>query len=365
MVQFSPFRSHQTFTPEFVRRIVLQRQYKLADVVNSGLCRRYDANVLSGRNRIGRVSRAVNKIPPVDWISAGKRASSLLSSDMQHGERQKRTSEVAELLGIQRQTLRNLLAAYNFLIVVQNVDEVAYTALSRLPSAAVEVYSRWFARDHASALNHAKSAAHLGLSVREIMAAEKSARGPSYQQLSGARSFLNERRNLGQTYLTERNDIAEHWDAIGIEVPKVRDLRVAQCEDPIGRAFGVGELLTASNVTGLSKVKIGPNVPWPHLVGIVEVGKRALAEGYRKEAKSSLTRAAAASLLYPLVLVLLPDADSMIAFNDGLPTLDHFSISPAKSKMQSAIELSGQLYVFAPQSGGVIFAPADRLSAIL
>lgn len=283
------------------------------------------------------------------WIEAAKKAKDLLPADLGYGEKQKTLAAVAEKVGLARQSLRNVLAAYDFLESVK-ADREAYRNLASLPNTSVEVYARWFKYDPEAALEHAGRAVVDGLPVKTIIAAEKSARSakapPEIPLVGALVTYYRAHDHRGVVF---PEPIMRHLDALAVEMGPASAWSWDRVTDPFSLALGIREAMTFYPEHG-PDWRHSKGAKWRHVVGVLEVGERALREGYRKLSKDLMARAIAGTVVYPVVLVIAPNEDALTEITGALP--------PPFSKQGGATRPS--FFVPAPCIGGILFTSADR-----
>ncbi len=251
------------------------------------------------------------------WIEAAKRALDMSSEKLVHGAKQTEMARVASRLGYTRQSLQSVIAAYRFLESMAAYPEVQ-RALSSLPYSSVEVYCRWARHDLLAANAHAIKAASHGLSVKAVIRAERKAR-PSMPATPGSLArflTLEGGRRGGFRDVVFSAAIEAHLTRLGVAKGPASNWGFSQVSDPYSLALGIREVITFYPAEARTS---SPDRRWTHHVALVEVGERALAEGYRKQARGLMARGVAATTRYPIVLVVAPDYASLRGIAGMLP----------------------------------------------
>lgn len=283
------------------------------------------------------------------WIEAAKKAKDLLPADLGYGEKQKALAAVAEKVGLARQSLRNVLAAYDFLESMK-ADREAYRNLASLPNTSVEIYARWFRYDPEAALEHAARAVLDGLPVKAIIAAEKSAKSakaPPELPLAGA--LVTYYREDGHRVVAFKEPIMRHLKALAVEMGPASAWSWDRVADPLSLALGIREAMTFYPEHP-QDWRPSPRGKWRHVVGVLEVGERALREGYRKLSKDVMARAIAGTVVYPVVLVVAPNEEALTEMTGALPR--------PFNKQGGATRPT--FFTPAPCIGGILFTSAER-----
>lgn len=261
---------------------------------------------------------------PVPWTKIAATARKLIPSSIDHGRRQAVMTEIASGFGLTRQSLRNILAAEAFMQRIRSsgTDTVEY--LSRLPYTAVEIYARWHEYDPEASLNHARRAAFDGLSVKMTIAAEKMAREHHRQSPpSLGRQLERWAFDRGRSLDNIRGDVLFHLSDLG-GLSELKGWSVAPTRDEYSKSLGVSEVIAQDGYWPSGELEGNdPGAPFdilpPRGIGIVPLGERSVAEGYRKQSRAVMAKAIAGSLRFGLVIVVAPSCTALRELTAVLP----------------------------------------------
>jgi hypothetical protein len=245
------------------------------------------------------------------------KAKAMLPPQPSYGRKQKSMAEAASSLGLTRQSLRNIIAAHDFLLGIQQSDDAAYKALSETPYSAVEIYSRWAAYDRKAALAHAIWARKRGASVKSVIADEKAARRRARATGTSAGNNLDKLTNPAGALFRLRHDVSGLLANAGA-ADLASNWASRDSAEPFAHAMMVRNVLTPLTGEDWDKARRAGDMLMPG-IGLLELGERSLAESYRKDAKDFLAKAIAAATMYALILVVAPDENALMELIAALP----------------------------------------------
>jgi hypothetical protein len=251
------------------------------------------------------------------WMELAAKAKAMLPSRPSYGTKQKSMADAASSLGLTRQSLRNIIAAHDFILGLQQSDEAAYQALSETPYSAVEIYSRWAAYDRKAALAHAIWARKRGASVKSVIADEKAARSRARAAGASAGHSLEKLTNPSGALFRLRRDVSSLLANAGA-ADLSSNWASRDSAEPLAHAMMVRHVLTPLTGEEWDKARRAGDMLLPG-IGLLELGERSLAESYRKDAKDFLAKAIAATTIYALVLVVAPNENALMELIAALP----------------------------------------------
>ncbi len=286
------------------------------------------------------------------WTDLAKRATALMPVEARHGGKQLAMAAAADQLGLTRQSLRNIVAAYRFLDSIDDEHKDVRVALSALNYTAVEIYSRWANYDRRAAYAHARQAAEQGLSVRSVIAAEKAAR-----QMVAEPSVSLSRRLLAVRFEHSGFHPTHFRDDIERQIERCQRVAPGKStvtwdweltKNELSNALGIYEVITRFPPPG------SLHDPFLSEVAVLEIGERAVDEGYQRQARDLLARAMAATTLYPIVICAAEKLDSLQKIAERLPA--------PLGVVGSALSTGGYapLIVRTPNIGGIIFTCVEH-----
>lgn len=248
------------------------------------------------------------------WYQIAEQAKRAIGTPA-YGDVMFKREQVAAQYKLSRQTLRNYLASYDFVQAVQKEDAEVAETLTRLPSLAVETYSRWWARDKRSARDHIGRAARDKLTVRQIISEEVKSR-PAEQDQTLLSGLMKDWIFNPQHYPQESGNVVDIFESVRLRPVPLYRLTPGPPSHPLGRALSCSaELRWAPASTrelhqyimrATTQQENEPGAQFA-LVGVIEVPSNSrLADGGRRSAPTVFARAVAATMAYPLVLVLCP-----------------------------------------------------------
>lgn len=287
----------------------------------------------------------------MNWIEVAAKARSMLPERPAYGEKQSAMADAAKRLGMTRQSLRNILAAHDFLRTIEKTDPSAFEALRDTPYSAVEIYSRWSTYDRDTALRHAVWAKQKGASVKSIIADEKAARARANTTptASPLLRLISQNGALARLAAPGR----ELFSQLGLDAEGAQ-WTIRTPSDAFSAAMGVRTALTFLSTSDWDRAA-GQEVTDSILpgIGLIELQKRTLAETYRKVSKDVLARAVAASTRYAMVMVVAPDSSALEQILPMLPRQYDRRVTNGPAPMLRA----------APCIGAVAFSSWETIDA--
>ncbi|WP_416357027.1 hypothetical protein ACLNGM_02390 [Aureimonas phyllosphaerae] len=329
-----------------------------------------------------------------NWVQLAHAAKELLASGVPRGSGLRRETEVATTLGTTRATVRNALAAVTVVDHILRQDAKRGSLLMTLPIDIVRAYDRWQRRDPTSANEALELAALHKLSVRGFVAAEHESRNTvavapraedvlaSLEQAGGfqfettpAEALEQGMRRLGvPPFPLDLLSIVrklDRYDAMCgltaravIDAQKVANWR--RYRSLIGRPFVDDADLNALLVR-VENVEAKDDAGSP-VLGIMEIADHPVIEQHRRQAKTRYLKAAAASAIYPGVVILMPSQaarDEMLAAIPPLP-YDRLGIEATSGKGTSKRRKRGPvLHPGRGQGAVVITCPQTALEDLV
>lgn len=275
------------------------------------------------------------------WIEIAEQAEGQLSStEITHGSTMARRAEVAQALGVTSKTLANYIDALRTVRALQQDDPQSGRAFLRLNPTSIAVYSRWMRRDRQTALSHARAAAAHGLSTARIVAAEKEAREAATALptlLDKALADGGNERAWQQPGGALASALHRHLRTL----PRLGVLEPAAADNELAVAMGVDQVLRWTGSPARPEVFFDSFDPWTEqwflqrcsdgpfdVIGVMEMHRGQVGDAHRRNAKTTIAKAALAAMLYPLILILTEDEVALGEVEAMLPPLDGKRLGP-------------------------------------
>ena len=267
------------------------------------------------------------------WVEIAAEGMNRLETAAEHGSTMARRAQVAEDLGVSRQSLRNYMDCLRFVHQVDAIRPEAGTALRGFAATVVAVYSRWYRYDPVGALDHAIAAK--GMPATRIIAAEKVAR----RSLVTVEPTLLERAMENAKGLAGKAISKALARSVEIDAPlRIEELQIVPNVDALSIAMGAAKALSTAD----------GRLTMP----VIELDRGSVGDGHRRGARSALSRATLAAVRHPLIVVLLPDPAAIKEYISFLPSIDEYVVF-ADSPM---------IHVFANGLGAVATMSVERFA---
>lgn len=253
-----------------------------------------------------------------NWREVALAARKALDQSLPHGQKSERLARIAEGLNVTRGTLDNYLSALACLARLESLDATLSERLVGQSATAIASMGRWADYDQEGLLKFLEE--HPRPRLRQVLDAEKQARhqkgrvaaNPFDQALADLRAGPPPNGNSGQR-LRPHGYLEGVLSSFGL--PSVTPLQLDwDGEVPAyANALGlsrIGRLLDkrlSGQRYGHTRFPAWSEEPGIPVMGVIEVGARALEEHYRREARALWNRMVASATLVPLVIVLFPD----------------------------------------------------------
>ena len=218
------------------------------------------------------------------WTTKAQQLATALNNEGSGG-RLLRIERVANEFELSPQTVQHLLRAWTFIERLRVEDPTIAKQVAAQSYQGVMALERWYARDRAQMLDYLKT--NPAPSVRQLIAAEKAARGLPYRAGMPADHAIEVIRSV-QGPILPGTKLSLLLDWAGIEAVDLSKLVWEREAGEYERALGI-----ESNAVGLSVALL--------------VGPSSQTTGhYMRHAKSTWYNAVCAASLFPIVIMLLP-----------------------------------------------------------
>jgi len=252
---------------------------------------------------------------PREWAVLGRLSAMALTRAPARG-RLRRETELAVNWGLSRGTLRNYMDAVKLVRALPEAE--LRSMLFRSSAVAAGAGARWYRRDPQGFVDYLDS---LGrppriLDDRGLLKAERAAREGAAAGTKGRSRRCSIDDQLAA--IADRHWLRWRYELDAFCAPRLAQfpvrwngrLVVVQPKDDVSRLLGIARMLLPDDGGTPSALDIVAEVPQPARladgIALIEVPRRAVFERYRAEANSIWARALAASIYFPLVVLVLP-----------------------------------------------------------
>jgi hypothetical protein len=244
-----------------------------------------------------------------NWVDIAEFCSEAVASAA-HGEREAALDKAVALLRkqsptieIAKQTLRTALLAHRFVNTLESSDATFARLLRKMPAAAVETIARWHRRDPKQAEAAAQRYADGGHSLRSLIEAESKSRSPR-QALSGVAEKMRYAESAFKRLTTFQVSAAA--SSAGGVIESVLGWKQDETIENLPGGVAATGIMTVLLRTDDSGGLVERDIRCAVLV----VGPYSTPEQYGLRADEWCLRALGLTFFYPMVALVLPEAEA-------------------------------------------------------